>query len=53
VAVLPRWALSRAPESLAPLAIGDEVFIEAVGAYTAAYTSVGFNDYPPLKQYVI
>jgi ornithine decarboxylase len=35
------------------LAIGDKVLIEAAGAYTATYSSVGFNGYPPLRQYVI
>jgi ornithine decarboxylase len=35
------------------LAIGDKVIIEAAGAYTASYSSVGFNGYPPLRQYVI
>jgi ornithine decarboxylase len=35
------------------LAIGDKVLIEATGAYTTTYSSVGFNGYPPLKQYVI
>ena len=35
------------------LAIGDKVLIEATGAYTATYSSVGFNGYAPLKQYVI
>ncbi|KAB2876661.1 MAG: type III PLP-dependent enzyme [Pseudorhodoplanes sp.] len=35
------------------LAIGDKVLIEAAGAYTAAYSSVGFNGFPPLQQYVI
>jgi ornithine decarboxylase len=35
------------------LAIGDKVLIEAAGAYTASYSSVGFNGYPPLRQYVI
>jgi ornithine decarboxylase len=35
------------------LAIGDKILIEATGAYTATYSSVGFNGYPPLKQYVI
>jgi ornithine decarboxylase len=35
------------------LAIGDKVMIEAAGAYTATYSSVGFNGYPPLRQYVI
>ena len=28
------------------LAIGDKVLIEAAGAYTATYSSVGFNGYP-------
>jgi len=35
------------------LAIGDKVLIEAAGAYTAAYSSVGFNGFRPLRQYVI
>ena len=35
------------------LAIGDKVLIEAAGAYTATYSSVGFSGYPPLRQYVI
>jgi ornithine decarboxylase len=35
------------------LAIGDRVLIEAAGAYTATYSSVGFNGFPPLRQYVI
>ena len=35
------------------LAIGDKVLIDAAGAYTATYSSVGFNGYPPLRQYVI
>ncbi len=35
------------------LAIGDKVLIEATGAYTATYSSVGFNGYSPLRQYVI
>jgi ornithine decarboxylase len=35
------------------LAIGDKVLIEAAGAYTATYSSVGFNGYPALRQYVI
>jgi ornithine decarboxylase len=35
------------------LAIGDKVLIEAAGAYTASYSSVGFNGFPPLKQYLI
>src|SRR3954471_8595599 len=35
------------------LAIGDKVLIEAAGAYTAMYSSVGFNGFPPLRQYII
>jgi ornithine decarboxylase len=35
------------------LVIGDKVLIEAAGAYTATYSSVGFNGFPPLRQYVI
>ncbi len=35
------------------LAIGDKLLIEAAGAYTATYSSVGFNGYPPLRSYVI
>ena len=35
------------------LAIGDKVLLEAAGAYTTSYSSVGFNGYPPLRQYVI
>jgi ornithine decarboxylase len=35
------------------LAIGDKVLIEAAGAYTTTYASVGFNGYPPPRQYVI
>jgi len=35
------------------LAIGDKVLIEAAGAYTTTYSSVGFNGYPPLRQIVI
>jgi ornithine decarboxylase len=35
------------------LTIGDKILIEATGAYTASYSSVGFNGFPPLRQYVI
>ena len=35
------------------LAIGDKVLIEAAGAYTSTYSSVGFNGFPPLKSYVL
>jgi len=35
------------------LAIGDKVLIEATGAYTSTYSSVGFNGYPPLRSVVL
>src|SRR5215204_1973148 len=35
------------------LEIGDKVLIEGTGAYTATYSSVGFNGFPPLKTYHI
>jgi ornithine decarboxylase len=35
------------------LEIGSKVLIEGTGAYTATYSSVGFNGIPPLKSYVI
>lgn len=35
------------------LSIGDKVLIEACGAYTTTYSSVGFNGFPPLEQVVI
>ena len=35
------------------LSIDDKVLLEAAGAYTASYSSVGFNGFPPLRQYVI
>lgn len=35
------------------LAVGDKVEILAAGAYTATYSSVGFNGFPPLKQYFV
>lgn len=35
------------------LSIGDEVLIEGTGAYTATYSSIGFNGFGPLKQYLI
>ncbi|MBK18116.1 MAG: ornithine decarboxylase [Rhodospirillaceae bacterium] len=35
------------------LAIGDRVEILSAGAYTASYSSVGFNGFPPLKEYYI
>jgi ornithine decarboxylase len=35
------------------LAIGDKVLIEAAGAYTTTYSSIGFNGFPSLRQYVI
>jgi ornithine decarboxylase len=38
-----------------PLALeaGDKVEIHATGAYTATYCSVGFNGFPPLREYYI
>jgi ornithine decarboxylase len=38
------------PLALAP---GDKVEIHAAGAYTATYCSVGFNGFPPLREYYI
>jgi len=35
------------------LAIGDKVLIEAAGAYTATYSSVGFNGFAPLQTFHI
>ena len=35
------------------LTVGDEVLIEAAGAYTTTYASVAFNGFSPLKSYVI
>jgi ornithine decarboxylase len=35
------------------LAIGDKVEILSAGAYTASYCSVGFNGFPPLREYYI
>ena len=35
------------------LAVGDRVEILSAGAYTASYSSVGFNGFPPLKEYYI
>ena len=35
------------------LEIGDKVLIEGTGAYTASYSSVGFNGFAPLKTYHI
>jgi ornithine decarboxylase len=35
------------------LAEGDRIEVLAAGAYTASYASVGFNGFPPLKQYFI
>jgi ornithine decarboxylase len=35
------------------LTVGDEVLIEAAGAYTTTYASVGFNGFAPLKAFVI
>jgi ornithine decarboxylase len=35
------------------LTVGDEVLIEAAGAYTTTYAAVAFNGFPPLQAYVI
>ncbi len=35
------------------LTVGDEVLIEAAGAYTTTYASVAFNGFAPLQTYVI
>jgi ornithine decarboxylase len=35
------------------LEVGDKVQILATGAYTTTYCSVGFNGYPPLKEYYV
>jgi len=35
------------------LKAGDRLRIHAAGAYTTTYSSVGFNGFPPLRQYVI
>jgi ornithine decarboxylase len=35
------------------LEIGDEILIEATGAYTTTYASVAFNGFAPLQSYVI
>jgi ornithine decarboxylase len=35
------------------LSVGDEVLIEACGAYTTTYSAVAFNGFPPLRSFVI
>ncbi len=35
------------------LAIGDRIEIQAAGAYTTTYSSVGFNGFPPLREHYI
>ena len=35
------------------LTVGDEVLIEATGAYTTTYASIAFNGFAPLRGYVI
>ena len=35
------------------LEIGDELFIEATGAYTSTYSSIAFNGFEPLRTYCI
>lgn len=37
----------------ADLEIGDHVDVLSAGAYTATYSSVGFNGFPPLREYYI
>jgi len=44
----------KAPYALpVSLSIGDKVLIEACGAYTTTYSTVGFNGFPPLASVVI
>jgi ornithine decarboxylase len=35
------------------LQVGDEVLIEATGAYTTTYASVAFNGFTPLRSFII
>jgi len=35
------------------LTVGDEILIEATGAYTTTYAAVAFNGFAPLKAYII
>jgi len=35
------------------LEIGDQLLIEATGAYTSTYSSVGFNGFAPLPTYIV
>jgi ornithine decarboxylase len=35
------------------LQVGDEVLIEATGAYTTTYASVAFNGFTPLQSFII
>jgi ornithine decarboxylase len=35
------------------LAAGDVVEVHAAGAYTASYSSVGFNGFPPLREHYV
>jgi ornithine decarboxylase len=35
------------------LQIGDELLIEATGAYTSTYASVAFNGFSPLPTYIV
>ena len=35
------------------LEIGDELLIEATGAYTSTYASVAFNGFAPLPTYIV
>jgi ornithine decarboxylase len=35
------------------LKIGDRIEVLSTGAYTSSYCSVGFNGFPPLREYYI
>jgi ornithine decarboxylase len=35
------------------LKIGDKIEILSAGAYTATYASIGFNGFPPLREFYI
>ncbi len=37
----------------ATVAGGDHVDVMSAGAYTASYASIGFNGFPPLKEYYL
>jgi ornithine decarboxylase len=50
VDILYRKAGYRLPKDLA---CGDHVDVLSAGAYTASYASIGFNGFPPLREYYI